>query len=173
MRILRLRSGGFSLVELLLVIVITGILGALLLLNASSSEKVDAQVEAKRIVRSLHSLRTAWLSYNSDKFEMLGVPSYNISTDSAIVTKSLELYMSTRKLDEETARYGSIDIQTVNGTGGDRVYLGFNSKGDFGGSDMLKTSVPGILSGMSADYGIVGAAGGAYVQGGSIMIRIK
>ncbi|MDR3331870.1 MAG: type II secretion system GspH family protein [Synergistaceae bacterium] len=175
MRTFSFRNGGFSLVEILLVIVITGIIGALILINMSSSTRVDAQVEAKRVVHALYSLRSAWLSYHADKFAMLGVPSYNIATDSGVVAASLDRYIDNRDFGEETKRYGSIDISSIVANNRvERVYLGFNGAGDFGDDDSLKSSVQNILNGdFGSDYGILSKSGDHYAPGGSFMIRIR
>ena len=56
-------SGGFTLVELLIVIIIIGILaGALLLITGAGSDKA----EATRIVSDLNSLKSAAMMYHAD-----------------------------------------------------------------------------------------------------------
>jgi hypothetical protein len=130
---------------------------------------VDAQVEAKRVIRALYSLRSAWLSYHADKFVMLGVPDYNVLTDSAVLTASLDRYIDSRTFDEDTKRYGRINISSIV----NRVYLGFNGDGDFGDNDSLKNSVIDILkSDFGKDYGIVNTSGDLYT-GGAFMLRIR
>ncbi|MDR0615273.1 MAG: prepilin-type N-terminal cleavage/methylation domain-containing protein [Synergistaceae bacterium] len=148
-----IKREAFSLVELLLVVVIMGILGALILLNMSTSERIDAQTEAKRFVRSLHSLRSAWIAYNADKYTFLGVPNYD-PTDAAQVTavqRSLEIYANRADFAADVRRYGKINIITdpVNDAYS-RIYLGFDGTGDFGGDADKKDAVMDILEG---DFG--------------------
>ncbi|MDR1515165.1 MAG: type II secretion system GspH family protein [Synergistaceae bacterium] len=132
MRVMKKRA--FSLVELMLVVVILGIIGALILLNMSTSEKIDAQGEANRYVRSLHSVRAAWIAYNADKHVFLGVPSYDV-TQAAVIQRSLEIYASRPDLASDVNRYGGIIIETVPATATySRIYLGFDGSGNFGGS---------------------------------------
>jgi type II secretory pathway pseudopilin PulG len=145
-----MKREAFSLVELMLVVVITGILGALILLNMSTSERIDAQTEAKRFVRSLYALRSSWIAYNADKYVFLGVPDYNLSdaTQVAAVQRSLEIYADRTGLAEDVSRYGNIVIETVPASEYySHIFLGFDGTGDFGGNANKKNEVMGILRG--------------------------
>ncbi|MDR3076227.1 MAG: prepilin-type N-terminal cleavage/methylation domain-containing protein, partial [Synergistaceae bacterium] len=65
---------GFTLVELLLVIVLIAILMALVTLSgANMMESTNAQTEARRLIRTVHSLRSAWLACYADKQTMIGI----------------------------------------------------------------------------------------------------
>jgi prepilin-type N-terminal cleavage/methylation domain-containing protein len=143
-----MKREAFSLVELLLVVVIMGILGALILLNMSASERIDAQTEAKRFVRSLYSLRSAWIAYNADKHVFLGVPDYSLADAAQVsaVQRSLEIYANRADFAADVRRYGRINIVTdpVN-NGFSRIYLGYDITGDFGGDTNKKDEVLAIL----------------------------
>jgi prepilin-type N-terminal cleavage/methylation domain-containing protein len=183
MRIM-IKREGFSLIELLLVVVITGIICGLVLLNASTHERVDAQVEAKRMIRAIHSIRSAWLAYNTEKFIMLGVPSYDVtsSADRNTAQKILEKY-SDRSLHEDIERYGNISIVTLpdtvtNRPGGpvNRVYVGFTSDGNFGGKAVLKGATQKALANnLAANFGLVSQSGAVYAgsDSESILIRVR
>jgi prepilin-type N-terminal cleavage/methylation domain-containing protein len=172
------KRDGFSLIELMIVVIIVGIVAALVMLNATANETVDVQVTAKRVIRSIHSLRSAWLAYQADNFELLGVPSFNINDPS--VKRALERY-SDRKLDDDIARYGSIDIRCERGTGAnsnqERIYLGFkpSAHSTFGNAEQ-KDRVIDILETdpMRSDYNLVKEDGHPYDgdANSSIMIRV-
>jgi prepilin-type N-terminal cleavage/methylation domain-containing protein len=145
-----IKREAFSLVELMLVVVIMGILGALILLNMSTSERIDAQTEAKRFVRSLYSLRSSWIAYHADKHVFLGVPHYSLTdaTQVAAVQWSLEIYADRPDFRDDVSRYGKINIITVpETTAYSQIYLGFDCTGDFGGDANKKDEVLGILKG--------------------------
>jgi prepilin-type N-terminal cleavage/methylation domain-containing protein len=179
-RMSAVKRGAFSLVELMLVVVIMGILGALVILNISTSERIDAQTEAKRFVRSLNSVRSAWLAYVADRHEFLGVPNYSLTDPAqvAAVQRSLEIYANRNDLDDDVRRYGKINIMTVPATPYySHIFLGFNvDDGDFGGDDRKKTEVLSILNGgfgnayrlTSGDFGLTSPV----LFGGPIMMRV-
>jgi prepilin-type N-terminal cleavage/methylation domain-containing protein len=148
------KRGAFSLVELMLVVVIMGILGALVILNMSTSQKIDSQTEAKRFVRSLYSVRSAWLAYIADRHEFPGVPEYDLTKAAqvAAVQRSLEIYANRNDLDDDVRRYGKINIVTVPVTPYySHIFLGFDGTGNFGGDSQKKEEVLKILSG---DFGM-------------------
>jgi prepilin-type N-terminal cleavage/methylation domain-containing protein len=172
------RRDAFSLVELLLVIVITGIIGALVLLNMTSKDAIDVQVEARNMVRSIHSLRSAWLDYHADKFTLLGVPDFDINDPSFVA--SLEVYAD-RSFSDEIGRYGSVDIVTrrINASNfKQHVYIGFrpNSSSTFGVESGLRNRVIDVLksSNFLSLYGLVKADGTDYTgqAGEPILIRV-
>ena len=140
------KRGAFSLVELLLVVVIMGIVGALILLNMSTSESIDAQTEAMRYVRSVHGVRNAWIAYMADRHVFLGVPDYD-ATDPAqaeAILRSLDLYADKAGLADDVSRYGNIRIETVQGPAPNakyysHIFLGFDGTGGFGGDARKKT----------------------------------
>ncbi|MDR3331989.1 MAG: type II secretion system GspH family protein [Synergistaceae bacterium] len=132
------RRQGFSLVELMLVVIFMGILAGVLMLNMSSSSVVDSRSEARRLEAALQSLKSAWISYYADKHVLLGVPATTTTSyaASSSVVKDLERY-SDRDLTEDIRRYGgSLAIRTKPGdtpSGGvTMVYLGFSGAWDLG-----------------------------------------
>jgi prepilin-type N-terminal cleavage/methylation domain-containing protein len=126
-----MKRAAFSLVELMLVVVIMGIVGALILLNMSTSERIDAQAEARRYVRSVYSVRGAWIAYMADRHVFLGVPG---ASDMGAVLKSLDLYADRAGLADDVKRYGSLMIETVPVNAYySHIFLGFDGTGDFGG----------------------------------------
>ena len=101
---------GFTLVELLLVIVLISILMALITLSgASMMDSTNAQTEARRIIRTVHALRSAWLACYADTQKMIGVSDGAWMTDIDI---KLSQY-SDRNLADEIERYGKINVKTI------------------------------------------------------------
>jgi prepilin-type N-terminal cleavage/methylation domain-containing protein len=152
MRVIKRRA--FSLVELMLVVVIMGIIGALVLLNMSTSERIDAQGEASRYVRTLHGMRAAWIAYNADKHIFLGVPDYDVTSASqvAAVQRSLEIYSGRPDFASDVNRYGNIIIETVPvNEKYSHIFIGFNGNGNFGGNTNKKEETLRILN---SDFGL-------------------
>ena len=82
-------SGGFTLVELLIVIIIIGILaGALLLITGAGTDKA----EATRIVSDLRSLKSAALMYHADNPDATA-PLFSSMTGSGNANPILGKYM--------------------------------------------------------------------------------
>lgn len=110
----RNRRGGFSLVELLLVIVIMAIIMALVTLSGASIRSSNAQTEAKQLVRSLQLLRSAWLACYADTYQMP-------ATD-ADLRAGVQRY-SDRIWDEEERKYGNMTVRVDNNG---QVRVGFS-----------------------------------------------
>ena len=111
---------GFSLVELLIVIVVIAVLTGAILLGGVSNVTADAFAEAGKLRGGLKSLRSAWLACYSETYEMLGVPgdeAYGAGTD---VVRALSRYAD-RGIGEEIARYGDVRVITSD----EAVYIGF------------------------------------------------
>ena len=157
------KRGAFSLVELLLVVVIMGIVGALILLNMSTSESIDAQTEAMRYVRSVHGVRNAWIAYMADRHVFLGVPEI---TDHDALLNSLDLYADKAGLADDVSRYGNIRIETVQGPAPNakyysHIFLGFDGTGGFGGDARKKNETLNIHNGpFGASYRLANGDGG-------------
>jgi prepilin-type N-terminal cleavage/methylation domain-containing protein len=151
-------SKGFSLVELLLVIVLLAILMALVTLSGSNMmASTNAQTEAKRLIRTVQSLRSAWLACYADTQTMIGVPLTPSETwTSDQITQRISMY-SDRSLAEEITRYGNISVDRAETTG--RISIGFapssNEWGvwdpDVRSNSLLKT-MKDILVGQALDY---------------------
>jgi prepilin-type N-terminal cleavage/methylation domain-containing protein len=125
---------GFSLVELLLVIVLIAILMALVTLSGSNMmESTNAQTEVRRLIRTVQSLRSAWLACYADTQTMIGITPlappdvWDNNTDSNLISQRLSQY-SDRSLADEIERYGRIKV-VPNLTNPGDIYIGFSPSG--------------------------------------------
>ena len=145
---------GFTLVELLLVIVLIAILMALVTLSGFGMvESTNAQTEARRIIRTVHALRSAWLAHHADTQRMIGV-SPNLLTPDEIY-RALSDY-SDRSLQEEMNRYGEIQV-IVNPPGRRGTFVGFaptsrHSGGWSGKSAVARNMIMESLKTQENDY---------------------
>ena len=173
---MRMRRG-FSLVELVVVIVIIGIITIFALLAGTSGDSVDAQVEAKKIVRTINALRSAWLAYYSEKYEMLGVTNYSYSNSIShdMLLGSLDHYAGGDLL-HSVPEYGRVDISVDASGGAPRYFIGlFIGQTSPTSSDHQK-AVRALLASDNfvQSYNLVAISrdkGG--VSGDSVMIRVK
>ncbi|MDR0652589.1 MAG: prepilin-type N-terminal cleavage/methylation domain-containing protein [Synergistaceae bacterium] len=140
---------GFTLVELLLVIVLIAIIMALVTLSGSSMmESTSAQTEARRLIRTLQSLRSAWYACYADTQVMLGV---NGNTLTGNLARDLGTY-SDRSLAEEEERYGIISADV---TQEGKISIGFLGPWDLDTrADAAKATMMTILRSQEGDYGI-------------------
>jgi len=146
------KNKGFSLVELLLVIVLMAIIMALVTLSgANMMESTSAQTEARRLIRSLQSLRSAWLACYADTQQMLGITTILTSDE---LTKTLSVY-SNRSLGEENTRYGqiSVDISPANTNS---IYIGYKGPWHLDArAESAKSTMVSVLENQKNDYEIV------------------
>ena len=148
---------GFSLVEMIIVMIILAVLSAFMLMSGSTSTLVDDKTEADKIVRALQSMRSGWIASYSDNQEFLGlrgtsVPASQTFNASAPFTKSLEVYID-RTFDDEIAKYGNIMLITDSTSPGNpRVYLGFALSAD----KRPKDEVLKILQKDAGEHGLFG-----------------
>ena len=113
---------GFTLVELLLVIVLIAVLMAVVKLSGfGMMESTNAQTEARRIIRTVHALRSAWLSHYADTQKMIGLPEGTWTQSN--IDSALSQY-SDRNLEDERNRYGEIMVKNIP-TGSRSTYIGF------------------------------------------------
>ena len=116
---------GFTLVELLLVIVLVAILMAIITLSGfNMMTSTNAQTEVRRIIRTVHALRSAWIACYADTHQMIGVPEGSWSQ--ASIDAELSKY-SDRNLDDEKHHYGNILVK-VNTLGPRGTYIGFAAR---------------------------------------------
>jgi prepilin-type N-terminal cleavage/methylation domain-containing protein len=143
---------GFTLVELLLVIVLIAIIMALVTLSGGSMmESTSAQTEARRLIRTVQSLRSAWYACYADTQAMLGVkgPASDGVTLTGNLTADLSTY-SDRSLADEVKRYGNIDVSAD--TSG-KISVGFRGSWDLGSrADAAKNTMMTILNNQKNDY---------------------
>jgi prepilin-type N-terminal cleavage/methylation domain-containing protein len=140
--ILRRKQSGFSLVELLMVIVIMGIIMALVTLSGTSIQSASAQTEAKQLIRSLQYLRSAWLACYADTYQFL-----DTSLDQMIPR------YSDRNWKEETDKYGGITMASDNSSG--RIDIGFSGPWNLGSNlASAENTLVEMINNQKADYDI-------------------
>lgn len=175
-----IKRRGFSLIELLIVIVLLGIITGLILLSASSTSVVEAQTETRNMIRSLQSLRSGWLAFYADQHKLLGVPtSGDIDTyeHDTVLVKSMEIYLD-RNIEEEMGKYGDLMIGSHTVSNVTSVYIGFawnstdessiNRRNDF-------AQIRSALEAGSRDYGLLNRSREYYraANTNGIMIRVQ
>jgi prepilin-type N-terminal cleavage/methylation domain-containing protein len=139
---------GFTLVELLLVIVLMAIIMALVTLSGSDMiESTNAQTEARRLIRDVQSLRSAWLACYADSQVQIG-----ITPAAASIAEQIRDYSDGSLLDE-TSRYGNIAIIS-NDTG--LIRIGFSGPWNIPkmNSDSINTMIE-VLGNQAGDYDIL------------------
>ena len=172
------KARAFSLVEILLVIVIIAILTGILLMGFSAVHAVDANAEAAKLMRSLQQLRSGWLAYYADTYEMLDdVGDHDVGSS---VDKTLSEYMGASAADL-IDRYGKIVIATprIPHDNGEVIYIGFAgpwfSNANFGSRTAeIVESMQRILK--DGGYGLYRQQGVGirlYDGGQRILLRIK
>ena len=136
---MKARKGGFTLVELLIVIMIIAILAGMMLLATGSATD---SAEATRVINDLRGMKGAALLYYGDHMEWPAVGS---------VANALEPYLD-RSID--TNRY---DDPRVAGAG-EREIIGFT----LNNSAVTKQGVRNKLAGRQREAGLLNATGGDY-----------
>jgi prepilin-type N-terminal cleavage/methylation domain-containing protein len=173
---------GFSLVELLLVIVLIAILMALVTLSGSSMmASTDAQTEVRRLIRTTQSLRSAWLACYADTQTMIGITPLASGDPwpDKLVAQRLSQY-SDRSLADEIERYGNIHVRTDLTANTRRIDIGFSpsapSAGNGSAWDSTKKSsgtlkmMKDILANQAPDYELTVYSG---VASNDVYIRIR
>ena len=166
------RKRGFSLVEILFVIVLLGILMALIALSGPSMlQSTSGQTEARRMLRSLQSLRSAWLACYADKQAMPGITT---ATSSADLYKLISVY-SDRDLSEELQRYfkaSNREIVVTSGDGGNQIFIGFRGEWNLGETigNKAANTMADILDEQKDLYGVSRNTNGGI---DTILIRIR
>ena len=153
-----LKKRGFSVVEMLVVIIVIAIITAFVLMGGSSTQVVDDNAEADKLVRALESLRSGWIAYYADKQEFLGVASGDQTfASNAPFTKSLEVYLD-RPLGDDIDKYGNIYLSATAGTAA-KIYIGFSFPDD----SPPKDSVLKVLERDANERGLYNHTGSDYV----------
>ena len=151
---MKARKGGFTLVELLIVIMIIAILAGMMLLATGSATD---SAEATKIINDLRNVKSASLLYYADNNEWPGG-----ITGVANCTTSLEPYMD-RAFD--TKRYDDVQVGTevTTGTFEGKQFIGFGLK-----ATIATTGITNKLAKKAADAGVYGDdAGGTFAAGGT------
>jgi prepilin-type N-terminal cleavage/methylation domain-containing protein len=174
------RDKGFSLAELLLVIVIMAILSGIVLLNLSSEEIIDAQTEARQLVRSLQSVRSSWLAYYADRNVMLGIPGSGAYAANSPLVRSLEIYADRESLRDDVTKYGgSLIVQSTVGTTSAnplRIYVGYRGTWRLGvrNAEVVR-SIKRLLA--DSDSGLLGSTFAKYdfseSDNQTVLLRVK
>ena len=141
---MKARKGGFTLVELLIVIMIIAILAGMMLLATGSATD---NAEATKVINDLRGAKSASLLYYADHNQ------WPVGTGGGTVTTSLERYMD-RSFD--AAKYGTL---SVTAEVGDRQLIGFTALGGPAGSQGVRNK----LAAKARESGLTNATGGAYV----------
>jgi prepilin-type N-terminal cleavage/methylation domain-containing protein len=166
-----LGNKGFTLVELLLVIVLIAIIMALVTLSGGSMmESTSAQTEARRLIRTVQSLRSAWFACYADTQVMLGVNGPEAGgTLTGNLTADLGTY-SDRSLTEEAARYGNISVDV---TPAGKISVGFLGPWNLGNrvNAAAQETMMTILKNQAGDYSIRVSEVGGDAQ--SVFIRVR
>jgi prepilin-type N-terminal cleavage/methylation domain-containing protein len=162
---------GFTLVELLLVIVLIAIIMALVTLSGGNIiESTSAQTEARRLVRTVQSLRSSWFACYADTQVMLGVR--GPAADGVTLTGNLAADLGTysdRSLADEMARYGNISVDV---TPGGKISVGFLGPWKLGDSvNAAQKAMMTILNTQAGDYDLRVAEVGGDAE--SVFIRVR
>jgi general secretion pathway protein G len=156
---MKARKGGFTLVELLIVIRIIAILAGMLLIATGSATD---SAEATKIINDLRNVKSAALLYYGDNLEW---------PDNAAVG-SLDRYADRSFTDRYTVAIGSEFTETLGGVTVTRVRIGLAPK---------KTITSGIatkLTSKARDAGLYGTAEGAsdsslYTGGAMVYMNMR
>lgn len=153
------RRKGFSLVEMLIVILLIGILSALLVMSLRTPHE-DA--EAQKIAHHLKALKSAYMAYYADTHKYL--PAVSSAGPNSALMASLDRY-AIKSIDSSL---GPIMIRETAANG---VYIGFvggSTLGNFNTSTLYR-----ILRERADYYGIKGADGGVVTANGPLLLRVK
>ena len=140
------RSGmrkGFTLVELLIVIVVIGILSAMMML--SSTEAVTS-AKASNIVSNMRNLKTAALAYYVDNLDTFSTATITALTEEQ--QKGVLGYLNNKDSIKTEDGY-SIDVNTTNGN----WYVKYNLTK--AGSSSEQKSIRGKLHGRATSIGLL------------------
>jgi prepilin-type N-terminal cleavage/methylation domain-containing protein len=154
---------GFTLVELLLVIVLMAIIMALVTLSGSNMiESTNAQTEARKLIREVQLLRSAWLSCYADSQVQIG-----ITPAAASITDQIKTY-SDRTLTEEIGRYGNIAV-TSNDAG--LIRIGFSGAWNLGLNGATVDTMIEVIENQANDYDILFDHSHSTLR--SVLIRVR
>ena len=149
------RGGGFTLVELLIVVMIIGILAGMVLLAMGP---VLDNVEATRIINDLRNVKGAAMTFYLAEVTWPGSTAASIAADAASLEKFLDRDLSRERYAGADAEASPIDFQTA--TDGKRV-VGLLLSENLNRSAQIQAA----LAKKAAQSGITSATGGTYTSG--------
>lgn len=154
---------GFSLVEVLIVIIIIAILAGLLAISMSGSQE---NVDVGRLINSIRTIKSAYIACYADTHKYL-LPNDGAEASSDLVA-SLEKYAG-KSLAEEIHDYGPITIQQ--GTN-ESIYIGFVGSNDLKGRSSASKIYAELLRRANA-FELKGKNGDVFAVNGPILMRVK
>jgi general secretion pathway protein G len=153
------RRKGFTLVELLLVIMIIGILSGMMMLSTGSA--TDG-AESVKVINDLRNMKGAALMYYMDNNAWPP-----IGTISGTVASSLDAYMD-RSFIAGNPRYAAVWVTSANVGGIERALIGVTLKGN-----SAKSGVRQKLAGHALQSALFSAPGAAYTGGLNIGMHMN
>ena len=157
-QIMKMRKAkGFTLVELLIVIIIIGILAGMLLLAVGSATD---KAEATKIVNALRNYKSATLMYYTDNSNWPPVGSWTGHTGWVV---SLDRYTD-RSMDLNS--FASMQVVDISG----RFLIGLNGAA---GSPLTQAGVQGKLTAQAAASALLLPTGAAYNGGSAIFTPMR
>ncbi|MDR3279946.1 MAG: type II secretion system GspH family protein [Synergistaceae bacterium] len=153
------RKGGFTLVELLIVIMIIAILAGMMMLATGSA--TDG-AEATKVINDLRNLKGAALMFFIDEQEW--------PTATAASSTSLDRYMDRAFLTSSPSRYVTLIVTSGDSGGGvTRSYIGVTLRTN----ETHREGVQKKLAGNAKNSGLWTAPGHAYVTGANIFMSMN
>lgn len=151
------RKKGFTLVELLVVIIILAILAGMLLLSTGTA---TTMAEATKIVSDIRMLHSALLAYYIDNSDLPAVGANGSTTPlSQAEVKSISVYID-RELDQ--TRYGAIYLTKGPSLTDSRVLLGIQYLQNVNGVSANLAGVNKRLAKMALGVGLCNADGSIF-----------
>ncbi len=160
-----IKREGFTLVELLIVIVVIGVLSAMMML--SSTEAVSS-AKAADIVSDLRNLKTAALAYYADNLDAVGETNFTITTATNNVAndtkrKAILKYMNNENVDtgykfaqndnkEWFVYYDGSNVSTANGKVNEKLVGRASSTGLLASATKPTDSAPNTYAGGTSVY---------------------
>lgn len=170
---------GFTLVELLIVIVVIGILSAMMML--SSTEAVTS-AKASNIVSNMRNIKTAALAYYTDNMDAVRDTTYTADSVVDDVTKNGTEAIATKIVnylnnEKDSSIVGANPAYTVvvgSGTNLDEWYVKYAITNDLGATEAARVKTK--LAGRAKSVGLLAASDGqatAYTTGENVYMRVR
>ncbi len=157
------RREGFSLVEVLIVIIIIAILAGLLVMGLGGTQE---SADATRLINGIKALKSAYIACYADTHKYL--PANAGAGASSDLVASLEKYAG-KSLFDEIHAFGSVTIQTDTGGG---VYIGYLGGSGIHGNSSASKIYAELLRRADA-VKLRGHNGGPLVENDPILMQVK